>query len=65
VENLKGRDRFGDLDIDEMILLTCMLKIRDMRMWTPFIWLSIGTSGSTCKNDYEPLVSIKDRQFLD
>jgi hypothetical protein len=35
-----------------------------MRMWTGFIWLSIGTSGRLCENCNKPLGSIKGRECL-
>jgi hypothetical protein len=43
---------------------------RDLReieweLLTGFIWLRIGTSGGSCKHDYELSDSIKDTEFRD
>jgi hypothetical protein len=39
-EKLKGRGNLGELRVHEIIT-----KKQDVRMWTGFIWLRIGTSG--------------------
>jgi hypothetical protein len=45
LDNLKGRDHFGDLSIDGKIMLEWTLGKYDGRLWTGFIWLRTGTSG--------------------
>jgi hypothetical protein len=44
-ENMKGRNHKEDLDIDGMTVLKWILKKDDVRVWTGFIWLRVGTSG--------------------
>jgi hypothetical protein len=43
--NLKGKDRLGVISVHGRIRLKWISKIQDIRMWTGFIWLRIGTSG--------------------
>jgi hypothetical protein len=42
--NLKGRDRLGDLDVHERMILKLMLEEQNVKVWTGFIWLRIGSS---------------------
>jgi hypothetical protein len=44
--NYKGGNHLGDLSIDVGIVLKWILEKRGMRMWTTFIRLRIGTSGT-------------------
>jgi hypothetical protein len=44
-ENRKGRDHFGDLSIDERMMLMCFLKKYDGRVFTGFAWAGVGFSG--------------------
>jgi len=39
--NLKGRD----VGVERRIILKYSLRIYDVRVWTQFIWLRIGTNG--------------------
>jgi hypothetical protein len=43
LENLKGREHLENLGVDIRIILK--LQIQEGKMWTGFIWLSIGASG--------------------
>jgi hypothetical protein len=45
LENLKGRDHSEDLGVDGKITLEWILGKYSGKVWTGFIWLSIGTSG--------------------
>jgi hypothetical protein len=45
LENLKGRENVENIDVDGKIILEWILGKYGRRMWTGFIWLSIGTSG--------------------
>jgi hypothetical protein len=42
---MKGRGHLIDLGIDRWIILKCMLRKRDGKSCTEFIWLRTGTSG--------------------
>jgi hypothetical protein len=44
VLSLKGRDRTGNMGVDRRILIEVDHKF-DLRGWSEFIWLRIGTSG--------------------
>jgi hypothetical protein len=44
-EDLKERDQQEDLDPGRRIILKCISKKQDVKVWTGFIWLRIGTSG--------------------
>jgi hypothetical protein len=48
--NLEGRDHLEDLDIDGKIILECILGKYDVKLWTGFIWLRIGSSGGALVN---------------
>jgi hypothetical protein len=43
-ENLKGRDHFGDLNVDGNLILKWMLNKYVARVWNGFIWLRMLTS---------------------
>jgi hypothetical protein len=38
-------DHLEDRGVDGKIILEWMLRIQDVREWTEFIWLRIGTTG--------------------
>jgi len=44
-EHLKGRDHLEDLGADGTIILEWILRKLGRKLWTGFIWLTIGTSG--------------------
>jgi hypothetical protein len=44
LENLKGRDHSEDLGVDRRIILECITKKQDGKVWTGFIWLRRGNS---------------------
>jgi hypothetical protein len=46
------------------IILKTMLKKQDVKLWTGFIWLKIGSSGGSCGHSNELSGSIKGRKFL-
>jgi hypothetical protein len=41
----EGKELLGDLGVDGRIILKCMLKELDARVWDGFIWLLIGSGG--------------------
>jgi hypothetical protein len=43
--NLKERDRWGDPDVDERIILRWIFKKWDVRVWTGLCWLRIEIGG--------------------
>jgi hypothetical protein len=44
--NVKERDHLKDLGVDGKILLVeCILRKLDEKMWTGFVWFGIGASG--------------------
>jgi hypothetical protein len=45
VENVKRRGHLVDLDVNRMIILKCLLRKRDGKSCTGFIWFRRGTSG--------------------
>jgi hypothetical protein len=45
LENLKGRDRFEDLDVDGRIILETILWKLGEKLWIGLIWLRTETSG--------------------
>jgi hypothetical protein len=46
MENLKEMYHLGDLELDETIILTCILgQDGVVVMWTGFSWLSVRSSG--------------------
>jgi hypothetical protein len=43
LDNMKERDRLGDLDIDGRVILNWNLKKKwGLNVWTGFAWLMIG-----------------------
>jgi hypothetical protein len=44
-ENLKGKITLGDLGIDGRAILKWTLGTQDVKAWTGFMWLRIGSSG--------------------
>jgi hypothetical protein len=44
-ENSKERCHLGELGIDGRIILSWIMKKRDLRMWTGLDWLRIGHDG--------------------
>jgi hypothetical protein len=44
-ENFKGRDHFGDADIDRRIILKSIPNKYGIRVWTEFNWLRTVFSG--------------------
>jgi hypothetical protein len=58
-----GRDHLSDLGIGGRIILKYTLKKEDVRVWTRFIWLRIGSSVSSCEHGNESLGSIKGHGF--
>jgi hypothetical protein len=45
VVKLEGKTAIGDIDTDGRIILKLTLKKYDMKVWTAFRWLRIGSSG--------------------
>jgi hypothetical protein len=37
-------NHLGELGVDMRIILKCVLKKQDMKVWTEFIWFRLGTS---------------------
>jgi hypothetical protein len=63
LENLKGIDHFGDLIVDERLILKLVLNKEDLTVWIGFIWIKIASSnGISCE---DPSGSIKCMEFLD
>jgi hypothetical protein len=46
LQTCKERGHLGDLNIDGRIILKWLIKKYVVRMWTDFMWLRIGSSGS-------------------
>jgi hypothetical protein len=44
-ENLRGRDHWGDQDVDERIILRLIFRKRYVGVWTGFSLLRIGAGG--------------------
>jgi len=44
-KNLKGRDHFGEPDVNGRIILMCIFRIWDVEAWTGSSWLRIGAGG--------------------
>jgi hypothetical protein len=44
-ENVKGREHLEDVGVDVRIMLECVLRVYDGKMWTRSIWMRIGTRG--------------------
>jgi hypothetical protein len=44
-EYIKERDRLLDTDVDGRMILKLILKESDVKVWSGFIWLRIGTDG--------------------
>jgi hypothetical protein len=47
------KPKMEDLNADEGLILTWILNKQDMRLWTGFIWLRIGTSAGSCEHGNE------------
>jgi len=45
VWNLRERDHLGDPGVDGRIILRCIFRKWDVRIWTGSSWLRIGTAG--------------------
>jgi len=43
--NRRARDNWGDLELDEWIILKWILRKWDVRVWTGSSWPRIGTGG--------------------
>jgi hypothetical protein len=61
LENLRGRDRFGDLGVDGRILLKRILKKLGMKMWIGFVRLRMSSIGGFCAYCNKPSGSVKRR----
>jgi hypothetical protein len=57
-EDRKGReaDDFEDLDVDGIVILNSFVKETRWRMWTEFIWSTIGTVSGLREHDNETSV---------
>jgi hypothetical protein len=44
IENPKRGDHSEGVDVDERIILECILGKQGGKLWTGFMWLRIGTS---------------------
>jgi len=44
-QNVKGRDHFGDLGKDGKTIFASFSEKQNVRLWSGFIWLRLGTSG--------------------
>jgi hypothetical protein len=53
--NPKGKKHLENLDLDGRIILKCILKKYDTRVWTRFISYRIGTSGKL----FEPAMNFR------
>jgi hypothetical protein len=65
VENLKRRDHVEDRGRDGKIVLKWIMRKQDVRLWTGFIWLVLGSSSGSFELGNEPLGSIKGEEFID
>ena len=63
--NLRERDRLEDPGLGVMIILRWISRKRNVRAWTGWIWLRIGTGGGHLFICVEPKGSIKWEKFLD
>jgi hypothetical protein len=61
MENLKGREEFGDLGIDGRRNLSMW----NVRMWTRFISIKTGTNDGPYEHGNEPSGCIEFREYLD
>ena len=43
--NLRERDHLEDPCVDGRIIIKCVFRNRDVRLWTGLIWLRIGACG--------------------
>jgi hypothetical protein len=62
-ENQKERNHHEDLDIDERIILRCILEKQDKVVWTGFIWLRRGPVESFGEHGNAPFYKML-RKFL-
>jgi len=44
LETLKGRDHLEDIGVDGTIILEWILEKYGAKVWTGYIWISVGTS---------------------
>jgi hypothetical protein len=58
-------DRLEAVGIVVRIILKCISKKWDVRAWTGFILLGIGTDGGSFECGNEPADSMKCEEFLD
>jgi hypothetical protein len=62
-ENVKGRDRLGDLGVDGSVILKLVLEKKDVIMWTGSFWLWMWTNGASREHTNGPFLSEKVGQF--
>jgi hypothetical protein len=63
-ENLKERDHTEDLGVTEVIILEWILGKYGGKLWTRFMWLSVGTVEGFCEYGNGPSGSIIGEKFL-
>jgi hypothetical protein len=65
VEKHKERDHWKDVDVDEKIILKCILKESIERAWIVFIWLRVERQlADSSEHGIENSGSIKCGEFL-
>jgi hypothetical protein len=60
----EGKNHSEDLGVDGKIISEWILWTQDGKMRPGFIWLKIGTSGTSCEHGNEPQRSIRGGKFL-